>query len=154
MNRAGILSLKILARALSTGRTSIRNLQLVERTTKENIASHILNLADQLSKFTDVPDMAKAHLLLVEAYIRLMKTKGYLSAVKDEQHGMALVDVKVLKEIMNTDEEIVLRIKEAKYLASKGESPKGIIDLAISLSHLIKKRGGMRRPKKTTERAR
>jgi hypothetical protein len=132
----------------------MRNLQFVEKVTKENIANHILSLADQLSKFTDVPDMAKAHLLLVEAYIRFMKTKGYLSAVRDERHGIALVDVKALKRVMDTDEEITLRIKEANYLVSKGESPKGIVDLTLSLSQLIKKRGGMKRPKKTTERAR
>ena len=139
--KADISKFKAISRALNLGRTSFKALYLAEKTTKDNLSSSILKAANMLLKLSQSSDIKKAHLLLIESYMLLMKSKGYLSAIKEKRGDLISVDRAYLKEMLTIDEEVALKIAEMKDLIQKGSSYREITNLAESIYKLIKKRG-------------
>ena len=89
--KADISKLKAISRALNLGRTSFKALYLAEKTTKDNLSSSILKVANMLLKLSQSSDIKKAHLLMIESYTLLMKSKGYLSAIKEKRGDLVSI---------------------------------------------------------------
>jgi len=151
--KADISKLKAISRALNLGRTSFKALYLAEKTTKDNLSSSILKVANMLLKLSQSSDIKKAHLLMIESYTLLMKSKGYLSAIKEKRGDLVSIDRAYLREMLTIDEDVALKIAEMKDLIQKGSSYREITDLAESIYKLIKKRGVGRKIKRA-EKAR
>ncbi len=149
MRRQDLSKWKVISRAIVSGRASYRALQAAEKATKRNLSTSMLKLAEELSALEGW-EARKAHLAIVEAYTLLMKSRGYLKAMKDRHGNEAYVDKSKLKELLKLDEDIALRLAEIKDLLSRGVSAKKVIPLAESLLELIKKRDGGRWVRKTT----
>lgn len=154
MRRQDLSKWKVISRAIASGRASYRALQAAEKATKRNLSMSMLKLAEELSAL-ECWEARKAHLTIVEAYSLLMRSKGYLRAMKDRHGNEAYIDKGKLKGLLKLDEDIALRLTEIKDLLSKGISAKKVVPLAESLLELIKKRDGSRWVRKaTTKKAR
>lgn len=149
MRRQDLSKWRAISKAIASGRTSYRALQAAEKATKRNLSASMIKLAEELSKLEGW-EARKAHLAIIEAYTLLMKSRGYVKAMKDRQGNEVYVDKSKLKELLMLDEDIALRLAEIEDLLSKGVPAKKVIPLAESLLKLIKKRDGGKWVRKTT----